>query len=170
MRVDDEFVRCTGIETPIALRRFVETDDLHIDDFSYRKPIPQNGLHELAVVSQHRRLPGMDTVRLGPTETEAKAQLAMFCSFVLRSRIIRHIKSGNADRTRSSRDLHQTVEHHRRRFDHLASGTGTPGLEPDAIDAAVDLGLAQHIGDQFTESIMFSEVDRLEANLLCMGE
>src|SRR5258706_175519 len=112
----------------------------------------------------------METVRLGPTEAEPKAQLAMPCRFIFRSWIIRHIKSGDADRTRSPRDLHETVEHDCRRFDDVTAGASTLGLEADAIDPTVYLGFPQHIGHQFAEPIMFCEVDRLETDLLSVGE
>jgi hypothetical protein len=77
MRVDDEFVRRAGIEAAISLRRFVEADDLDVDDVRGRQPIPDNRFHQLAVVSQHRGLSGVETVRLGPAETEPKPQLSM---------------------------------------------------------------------------------------------
>src|SRR6267378_7663738 len=92
-RVDDEFVWCTRIEASIALRRVVEVDDFHVDDFRDRKSIPENCLHQLSVVSQHRGLAGVETVRFGPTEAEPEAQLTVPRGFIPRSWILRHIKS-----------------------------------------------------------------------------
>src|ERR1700719_407009 len=112
----------------------------------------------------------METVRLGPTQAKPKAQLAMPGGFIFRSSIIRHIKSGDADRTRSPRDLHETVEHDCRRSDDVTAGESTLGLEADAIDPTVYLGFPQHIGHQFAEPIMFCEVDRLATQPLCHGE
>ena len=52
----------------------------------------------------------------------------------------------------------------------MAAGPPLLALETGTIDSAVDFGLAQHIGDQFIQPIMFCEVDWFEANLLCVGE
>src|SRR5260221_404292 len=120
-----------SIELPAWLAVFAE--------FRGRESIRQNCLHQLPVVSQHRRLARVEAVRLGPTETETKAQFAVSCSFILRSRIIRHIEAGDANRTGSTRDFHETVEHDCRRFGDVAAGPRTLGLEADAIDRTADL-------------------------------
>src|SRR5258705_10512092 len=103
----------------------------------------------------------METVRLGPTQAKPKAQLAMPGGFIFRSWIIRHIKSVDADRTRSPRDLHETVEHDCRRFDDVTARASTLGIEADTIDPTVYLGVPQHISHQFAKPIMFCEVDPL---------
>ena len=46
-----------------------------------RQTIAQDRLHQLAVVSQHRRLTGVKTVGLRPAETEAQAQITMLGGF-----------------------------------------------------------------------------------------
>ena len=81
MRVDDEFVRDAGIEIPVALGGLVEGDDLDVDDVADRQPVPQDRLHQLPVVLQHRGLPGVEAVRLRPAEAEAKAQMPRCAAF-----------------------------------------------------------------------------------------
>lgn len=87
VRIDHEFVRDSGVEAPIALRRLVEADDLDVDDVGDGQPIPQDRLHQLPVVPQHRRLAGVEAVRPGPAEPETKPELATLRGVVLRSRI-----------------------------------------------------------------------------------
>ena len=94
MRVDHEFVRDTGVEIPIALGGLVERDDLYVYDFANRKPVPQDRLHQLPVVFQHRGLPGVEAVRFRPAKAEAKAQHSALRRFVLCARIVGHIKPG----------------------------------------------------------------------------
>ena len=44
------------------------------------------------------------------------------------------------------------------------------GLEADAVDRAIDFRNAQDVGDEFAQPIVLGEVDRLEADVLGMGE
>src|ERR1700730_13400392 len=99
VRIDHEFVRYPGIEIPVTLGCSVEADHLDVDDLADREPTPQDCLHQLPVVLQHWGLPGVQTVRLCPAEAEAEAQHSTLCSLLLCTRIVGHVKPGNADRT-----------------------------------------------------------------------
>src|SRR5882762_2683414 len=110
MRVDHEFIGHAGIETPIAIRRLVETDHLDVDDLGDGKPVPQNRLHQLPVVLQHRRLARVEAMRFGPAKSETKTQTSTSCGFLFCSRIFGHIKAGDADGTGSAGYLHEAVE------------------------------------------------------------
>src|SRR5260370_27386204 len=138
MRINDELARDAGVEVFVTFRRPLETDHLDIDDLGDGQSVPEDRLHELPIVLQHRRLAGMERVRLCPAETEAQAEIAVFGCLLLRARIIGHIQAGNADRARGPRDLHQAVEHNSRRLDDVAVRTLCFCFEADAIDRAVD--------------------------------
>ena len=77
VRVDDEFLRRAGIELAVTARCLVEADHLHADDFGDVDAVPQDGLHQRAVVLHDRRLAGEEAVRLGPAQAEADAQRAV---------------------------------------------------------------------------------------------
>src|ERR1700730_15176977 len=99
VRVDHEFVRHPGIEITVALGRSVEADHLDVDDLADREPAPQDRLHQLSVVLQHRGLPGVQTVGLCPAEAKAEAQHSLLRSIFLCTGVIGHVEPGNADRT-----------------------------------------------------------------------
>lgn len=44
---------------PVAPEGGVERNDLDVDDFPDRQPAPQDRLHQLPAVFQHRGLPGV---------------------------------------------------------------------------------------------------------------
>jgi hypothetical protein len=44
------------------------------------------------------------------------------------------------------------------------------GFEADAVDRAIDLGNAEYVRHELAEAIMLGEVDRLEADVLGVGE
>src|SRR5882757_2875755 len=71
VRIDDEFVCDAGVEIFVAFRRLLEIDDLDIYDLGDGQSVPEDRLHELPVVFQHRRLAGVEGVGLCPAETEA---------------------------------------------------------------------------------------------------
>src|SRR5882757_9050507 len=98
VRIDDELVRDAGVEVFVTFRRLLKIDHLDIYDPGDGQFVPEYRLHELPIVFEHRRLPGMECVRFCPAETEAKAEVAMFGSLFLRARIVGHIQAGNADR------------------------------------------------------------------------
>ena len=83
VRVDHEFVRDPGIEMTVALGCSVEADHLDVDDLADREPTPQNCLHQLPVVLQHRGLPSVQTMGLCPAEAETKAQHPALCRLLL---------------------------------------------------------------------------------------
>jgi hypothetical protein len=58
------------------------TEDLHVDGFRDVDPVVEDGHHD-------RRLAGEDRVRLGPSKTESKDQIAGFSGALLGSRILR---------------------------------------------------------------------------------
>src|SRR5260370_24055116 len=140
MRIDYEFVRYPGIEIPVALGCLVEADHLDVNDLADREPAALDCLHQLSVVLQHRGLPGVPTVGFCPTEAEAQAQHSTLCRLLLCTGVIGHVEPGNADRTGRARDLHQAIQHDRRRFDDVTIRSLAFGLEADAIDRTVDLG------------------------------
>ena len=72
--IDDIFPRGAAVEVRVALRRLVERDDSRIDRFRNTDAVMQNGHHQRAVVLQNGSLPGRESVRLGPPETEAQAE------------------------------------------------------------------------------------------------
>jgi hypothetical protein len=59
-----------------------------------------------------------------------------------------------ADRTGRARDLHQAIQHDRRRFDDVTIRSLALGLEADAIDRTVGLGYPQYLGDELAQPVM----------------
>src|SRR6266566_7854331 len=84
VRIDDELVRDAGVEVLVTFRRLLKTDHLDIDDLGDGQSVPEYRLHELPIVLQHRRLAGMERVRLCPAKTEAQAEIAAFGCLLLR--------------------------------------------------------------------------------------
>src|SRR5882757_2210858 len=169
VRVDDKLVRDAGVEGLIALRRLVEGNHLDIDDVGDRQRVPQDRLHELPIVLDDRSLSGVETVGFCPAETQAKAEIAKLGCLLLCSRIFSHIQTGDADGAGRAGDLHEAIQHDSRRFDDMATAAVPLGLEPDAVDGAIDLRDAEDISDEFAQPIVSGQVDRLEADLLGMG-
>src|SRR6201995_1609679 len=98
VRIDDELVRDAGVEVFVTFRRLLKIDHLDIYDLGDGQSVPEYRLHELPIVFEHRRLAGMERVRFCPTKAEAKTEVAMFGSLLLRARIVGHIQAGNAGR------------------------------------------------------------------------
>src|SRR5260370_6112810 len=95
MRIDDEFGCGAGVEVIVAFRRLLEIDYLYIDDLGDRQLFPEDRLHELPVVFQHRRLAGMEAVGLCPAETETQAEVTRFGCLFLGARVVCHIQPGD---------------------------------------------------------------------------
>src|SRR3984957_16788384 len=170
VRIDDELARHPGVEVLVAFRRLLETDLLDIDDLGDGQFVPEDRLHELPVVFQHGRLAGVEAVRLCPAEAEPQAEVAVLGGLLLRTRIVRHIETRNADRTGRAGDFHQAVQHDRRRFDDLAVGALRLRFEAHAVDRTVDFRNAKDVGDELAQAVVPGEVDRLEADLPGVGE
>jgi len=94
----------------------------------------------------------------------------MFGCLLLRARIVGHVQAGNADRAGCPGDLHQAVQNDSGRFDDLAVFPFRLCFEADAVDRTIHFGNAQDVGDELTQAIVPGEVDRLEANVLGVGE
>ena len=151
MRVDNELLRRAGVEFAVALRRVVERNDLHADDFGDVDLVPQDRLHQRAVVLHHRRLAREEAVRLGPAEAEANAQRAHLRRLVDATRIVRHVKARDADLAGRPRDLHQRVQHRGGRFVARAFVAVAARFEAHRVDGAVDLVGAEQLRDLVAE-------------------
>jgi hypothetical protein len=64
----------------------------------------------------------------------------------------------------------KAVQHDGRRFDDLAVRTWRLCFEADAVDRTVDFRNADNVGDQFAQPIVLGEINRLEADILGVGE
>src|SRR4029077_9950746 len=153
VRIDNELICDTGVEVFVAFRRLLKIDHLDIYDLGDRQSVPEYRLHELPIVLEHRRLAGMERVRFCPAETEAKTEVAMFGSLLLRARIVGHIQAGNANRAGCPGDFHQTVEHDGRRFDDFAVCSLSLRFKADAVDRGIDFWNAEDVSNEFAEAI-----------------
>src|SRR3954452_5879051 len=164
MRIDDEFVRDAGVESRVALGCGIEADDLRIDDFANRQPVPEDRLQQLAVVAQHGCLAGVKAVRLGPALTEPQAQRTVLRVLVLGAGIFGDLEARNTDRAGWAGDLHCLVQH--------KGGLIRPGaalcLEPDAIDEGVYLGHLQNLRNPLAERRIAGQINGLETDSLRM--
>ena len=170
MRIHDELVRDAGVEVLVTFRRLLKIDHLDIYDLGDGQSVPEYRLHELPIVFEHRSLPGMERVRFCPAETKAKTEVAVFGSLLLRARIVGHIQAGNADSAGCPGDFHQTVEHDGRRFDDFAVCSLRLRFKADAVDRGINFWNAEDVSNEFAETIVPGEVDRLEADFLGVSE
>ena len=83
MRVKDKLLGCSFIELSITLRGIAEGKYGGVYDFCNRQAAMQDGLHELAVVLQHRGLAGVEAVRLRPAKAKAHLQITGLAGFSL---------------------------------------------------------------------------------------
>src|SRR6202020_2152132 len=116
---------------------------------------------ELAIVAQDGRLAGMEGVRLGPAETEAKTEVAGLGGLVVRAGIFGDIQSRYADGASRPDDLHRLVQHDRG----LIATSMTLGFETHRIDDRIHRGLTDDRGHLLAKPIVFGEIDRDEADL-----
>src|ERR1700733_5805953 len=93
---------------------------------------------------------------LGPAEAKPQTEIPGARSVVLRARILGHVQTGNSDRPRRSRHLHELIEDDRG----LIGAAMTLRLEADAIDRAVDLRDAQDLLQVIGHGAALREVDR----------
>ena len=66
--IKDKLLGCSFVESGIALRGVAERKNGGVYDFCNGQAVMQDGLHELAVVLQHRRLASVEAVRFRPAE------------------------------------------------------------------------------------------------------
>src|SRR5271154_2544008 len=97
MRVQDELLGHSRIESGVSLGCIAERNDRSIDDLGDGQTIMQDSLHQLPVVFQNRGLTCIETVRLCPSKTETHLQVARLASVVLGARILGDVKAGDAD-------------------------------------------------------------------------
>jgi hypothetical protein len=133
VRIDNEFASDAGVEALVAFRRLLQIDHLDIDDLGDGQPVPKDRLHELPVVFQHRRLAGMEAVRLCPTETKPQAKVAIFGCLLLCARLGGHIQTGNADRAGRPGDVLSFCRSSSRR-PRLAANALLPLIRPPLND------------------------------------
>ncbi len=86
-------------------------------------------------------------MRLRPSQPKTQAQIAFFGCRVLRSRILRHVESRNADSARRARYCHQLIEDR----GGLLLAAALLGLESNAIDGTIHFGLLEYLADALTE-------------------
>ena len=71
VRIKNEFSGHTGVKLLVSLWRVVQADHRRIHDPGDRQPVMQDGLHQLPVITQHRRLACREAERLRPSQSEA---------------------------------------------------------------------------------------------------
>jgi hypothetical protein len=74
MAVNHKFLGTPRIEISITLQSRSQRNHCGIDDFLNRKTVVQNCLHECAIVSEYRRVPGVEVVRLRPSQSPMNAE------------------------------------------------------------------------------------------------
>src|SRR5690606_1879371 len=146
MRIENKFLRSTLIKAFIALCRIFERYDLGVDNICYVQATVQDSLHQLAIILQHRRLPRMERLRLGPTEAEAQGEAALLCSIIDRAGIFGDIEPRNTDSSRRAGDLHHLVKHNRGLF----PAAVTTCFETDGINSAIDFIAPGNLCDHVT--------------------
>ncbi len=110
------FFRGAAVEVMVPTRSFVQADHGSVHRFGDLRPVMQDGLHELTMVSRHRALASMEGVGLGPSQADANAEIPGLSSVVNAARIIRDVQAGYAQRAAGARDLHERVQHCRGPF------------------------------------------------------
>jgi hypothetical protein len=162
VRIENELYGRALVKIGITFGRFLERDHLRIDDVRDWDAIVQDGLHELTIVAQDRRLAGKEGMRFRPAETEIERQRALRSLFVMGPGIFGHVESRNANRARVTGDFHGLVEHDRRLF----GAAMTFRLETNRVDKAVNDRLTNYRGDKLAQPVVCGEINRLETNLL----
>src|SRR5581483_3658909 len=167
--VEHELLRCALVEVLVARGRLVQGDHLRVDGVGDVDLVPEDRLHELAVVLHDRALAGGEGVGLGPAQADADAEVAGLGRLVHATRVVGDVQAGDADGPARPGDLHQRVEDGGGR---LVRGVVAvaPGLEAHAVDGRVDLGHADDLLDLLGHRGAGRHVDRLAPEAAGLGQ
>src|SRR5206468_9081330 len=106
MRIKNILLSRAFVEIPVALRRLVQRHNCRVDDLRYRETVMQDCLHQLSVITEHRRLPGEEAVTLRPSEAAPHSKVPLLCGFILRPRIFCNVQACDADCATCTPDRH----------------------------------------------------------------
>jgi len=101
MRIYHEFLGNAFVEVNITLWPIVQRYHSHVNRLGDLDFIVEDRFHELAIVFQYRRLPGLERVALGPTQPQTNRKRSDLRGCIHAARIIRHVKAGDTDRAAS---------------------------------------------------------------------
>ena len=76
VRVKHKLAGHTRVKFLVTLRGIFQRNDLRVDDLGNIETTVQDGLHQLAIVLNHRCLAGMEGVSLRPAQAKAQTQAA----------------------------------------------------------------------------------------------
>ena len=107
MRIQDELLGHSRIESGVSLGCIAERNDRSIDDLGDGQTIVQDSLHQLPAVFQYGSLTCIEPVRLCPSKTETHLQVARLASVVLGPRILGDVKAWDANPAGGFNDRHE---------------------------------------------------------------
>src|SRR5512132_4245626 len=160
--VEDVLAGRALVEVLVPLRGLVERDHGRVDVLGDLHLVMQDRHHQLAVVLHHRTLAGLERVRLGPAEPDPDRQRPDLGRLVDRARVTGHIQPGDPEPPGRPGDVHDRVQHRRRRLTLGTLGTVAAGLEADTVHGRVHLArAAQYLLQRAPNVVGFGEVDGL---------
>src|ERR1700722_14857422 len=106
--------------------------------------------------------------RLRPALSEADLENAVFRLLIGRSRILHHVKPGNAYAPANKDDLHELVQNTGRSG--LVCRSMAAGFEAHSVDTGIYDRLTDNGRDLVGEAFALRDVNRLETHLLGVGQ
>src|SRR5215212_4467931 len=159
--VEHKLLGRTLVEVLVALRSLIERDDRGVDGPGDLGPVVEDRHHQLPVVLHDRALAGVEGVALGPAEPDADLERPLLGLGVRGARVAGDVQARYAHSAAGARDVHGGVEDRRRSL-HCV-GSVPARLEAYGVHRAVDLGLAEYLGDLLLKRCLHTDVDRLAA-------
>src|SRR3984885_15343546 len=160
--IQNELLCHARIKLPISNRRLTQGEDRSIDNLVDLQTIMEKGLHQLAVVLEHRSLTCIEPMRLRPSEPEAQLLLARFGSLVVGTGIFRHVQPRYPYASRGTNDRHQRIQDGGRRF--LSVLTLRSCFKSNRIEGRVNLWLTDDGRDKFSQIVALCQIDRSESH------
>jgi hypothetical protein len=80
MWIQNELLCHARIKLPVSNRRLTQGEDRSVDNLGDLQTIMEDGLHQLAVVLEHRSLAGVEPMRLRPSEPEPHFKLPVLAA------------------------------------------------------------------------------------------